>query len=52
VAWAAAITALLADTAGARWRVQAGTAIAAQADWQRGGQALRCLLLSVAMSVQ
>jgi hypothetical protein len=32
-AWAAAITALLADPAGARRRVQAGTAIAARADW-------------------
>jgi glycosyltransferase involved in cell wall biosynthesis len=49
-AWAAAITALLADPAGARQRVQAGAAIAAQADWQRGGQALRRLLLSVATS--
>ena len=49
-AWAAAISALLADPAGARERVQAGAAIAAQADWQRGGQALRRLLLSVATS--
>ena len=49
-AWAAAITALLADPAGARQRVQAGAAIAAQAGWQRGGQALRRLLLSVATS--
>jgi glycosyltransferase involved in cell wall biosynthesis len=49
-AWAAAITALLAEPAGARQRVQAGAAIAAQADWQRGGQALRRLLLSVATS--
>ena len=48
--WAAAITALLADPAGARQRVQAGAAIAAQAGWQRGGQALRRLLLSVATS--
>jgi glycosyltransferase involved in cell wall biosynthesis len=49
-AWATAITALLADPAGARQRVQAGAAIAAQAGWQRGGQALRRLLLSVATS--
>jgi len=49
-AWAAAIIALLADPAGARQQVQAGAAIAAQADWQRGGQALRRLLLSVATS--
>jgi len=49
-AWAAAITALLADPAGARRRIQAGAAIAAQADWQHGGQALRRLLLSVATS--
>lgn len=49
-AWAAAITAILADPAGARQRVQAGAAIVAQANWQRGGQALRRLLLSVAMS--
>jgi glycosyltransferase involved in cell wall biosynthesis len=49
-AWATAITALLADPADARRRVEAGAAIAAQADWQRGGQALRRLLLSVATS--
>lgn len=49
-AWAAAITAILADPADALRRVQAGAAIAAQADWQRGGQALRRLLLSVATS--
>lgn len=49
-AWAAAITAILADPAGARLRAQAGAAIAAQANWQRGGQALRRLLLSVATS--
>ena len=49
-AWAAAITALLADAAGARQRVETGAAIAAQAEWQRGGQALRRLLLSVATS--
>lgn len=49
-AWAAAIIALLADPAGARQRVQAGAATAAQADWQRGGRALRRLLLSVATS--
>jgi glycosyltransferase involved in cell wall biosynthesis len=48
-AWAAAITAILADPAGLRQRVRAGTAIVAQANWQRGGQALRRLLLSVAM---
>jgi glycosyltransferase involved in cell wall biosynthesis len=49
-AWAAAITEVLADPAGTRERVQAGAAIAGQADWQRGGQALRRLLLSVATS--
>jgi glycosyltransferase involved in cell wall biosynthesis len=49
-AWAAAITAILADPAGARLRVRAGAAIVAQANWLRGGQALRRLLLSVAMS--
>lgn len=49
-AWAAAITALLADPASTRARVLAGAATAAQAGWQRGGQALRRLLLSVATS--
>src|SRR5262249_16833349 len=44
-AWAAAITALLADPAGARQRVQAAAPRAAG-----GGQALRRLLLSVATS--
>jgi glycosyltransferase involved in cell wall biosynthesis len=49
-AWAAAITEVLADPAGTRERVQAGAAIAGQAGWQHGGQALRRLLLSVATS--
>jgi hypothetical protein len=49
-AWAVAITEVLADPVGTRERVQAGAAIAEQADWQRGGQALRRLLLSVAAS--
>jgi glycosyltransferase involved in cell wall biosynthesis len=49
-AWAGAITAILADPAGAGQRVRAGAAIAAQANWQRGGRALRRLLLSVATS--
>jgi glycosyltransferase involved in cell wall biosynthesis len=49
-AWAAAIEAILRDPAGARRRAEAGAAIAAQASWQRGGQALRRLLLSVATS--
>ncbi|MBO0825934.1 MAG: glycosyltransferase family 4 protein [Actinobacteria bacterium] len=49
-AWAEAITGILEDPVGAGQRADAGAAIAAQANWQRGGQALRRLLVSVAIS--
>jgi glycosyltransferase involved in cell wall biosynthesis len=47
-AWAAAIMKILDDPGAADRMVRAGAAIAAQATWDRGGRALRELLLSVA----
>jgi len=47
-AWATAITRVLDDPATASAMVAVGSAVAAAATWDRGGQALRELLLSVA----